>query len=63
MESRVVAKMVKGFFFCGVSQWSSHPPEEQGCPIFLGTTYQNGINIYQNNKKIHQMAIKYTKWQ
>jgi hypothetical protein len=47
----------------------------QGCQIFLGTNYQNGIYIYQltikyakclqkipNGRKIYQMAVKYTKW-
>jgi hypothetical protein len=29
---------------------------EQGCQIFLGTTYQDGKNI-PNNHKIYKMAI------
>jgi hypothetical protein len=31
---------------------------EQGCQIFLGTTYQSGENIYQKGHKIYQMIIK-----
>jgi hypothetical protein len=35
----------------------------QGCQIFLGTTYQNGKNI-PNNNKTYQMSKKLieTKW-
>jgi hypothetical protein len=33
----------------------------QGCQIFLGTTYQNGKNI-PNNQIIYQMAEIQTKW-
>jgi hypothetical protein len=37
---------------------------KQGCQIFLGKTYQNGIKRPQNipnGRKIYQMIIKYTK--
>jgi hypothetical protein len=33
---------------------------EQGCQIFLGTTYQNGEKS-TNDRKIFQMDTKYTK--
>jgi hypothetical protein len=33
---------------------------KRGCQIFILATYQNG-KIYQNDHKIYQMAIKYTK--
>jgi hypothetical protein len=33
----------------------------QGCQIFLGTTYQNGKNI-PNNHKIYLMDTKFTQW-
>jgi hypothetical protein len=36
--------------------WCAHAAE-QGCQIFLGTTYQNGGKIYQNNHKIYQITI------
>jgi hypothetical protein len=38
--------------------------QQQGCQIFLGTTYQNGKNVLNNHKifktatKIDQMVIK-----
>jgi hypothetical protein len=44
---------------------------DQGCQIYLSTTYQNGKNISndyktfkcpQNIPNIYQMATKYTKW-
>jgi hypothetical protein len=35
---------------------------DQGCQIFLGTTYQNGKSI-TGSHKIYQMTTKYTKWQ
>jgi hypothetical protein len=34
----------------------------QGCQIFLGTTYQNGENMYQMTTKYTQMAIKCFQW-
>jgi hypothetical protein len=36
---------------------------DQGCQIFLGTAYQNVVNIYQITiNYLYQMATKYTKW-
>jgi hypothetical protein len=34
---------------------------EQGCQIFLGTTFQKGKK-YTKLPKIYQIAIKYAKW-
>jgi hypothetical protein len=37
---------------------SVHSIWEQGCQIFLGTTYKNG-EILPNKQKMYPMAIKY----
>jgi hypothetical protein len=40
----------------------------QGCQIFLGTTYQNGVKMIKlpqtipNCHKTYQMVVKYSKW-
>jgi hypothetical protein len=58
---------VDGHFFPGnkicsirVTLWQEKH-RNQGCQMFLATTYQNGKNI-PNDQKMNQMAIKYTKW-
>jgi hypothetical protein len=34
---------------------------DQGCQIFLSTTYQNGEHVPKDHK-IYQMVTKYTEW-
>jgi hypothetical protein len=45
----------------GWLQHAKRTQANQGCQIFLATTYQNGKSIPNNHKK-YQMATKYTKW-
>jgi hypothetical protein len=45
----------------GKHQVPEHMHAEQGCQIFLGTTYQNGENV-PNNYEIYQIAVKLIKW-
>jgi hypothetical protein len=36
--------------------------QDQGCQIFVATTYQNGEKYQIARKYVYQMAIRYTKW-
>jgi hypothetical protein len=57
------SKTVFSFFFSFtlyIGTLETEKASEQGCQIFLGTTYQNRKNT-PNNHKISQRATKYTK--